>query len=466
MSGYELNRERPPPPHPDDAGARITCPQCDTIGSVRTVLQGDCCAQAAIDEAAAQSSWRRSSAVSGNSSSGRKVQRGGSKRRGPPPTPAEREAGRRRRRKAARDNELLQSNVFFPSQREERFHAQRLNELAVPNQARKTAKVVTSGFAKSELELLLLEKAQVPGPDAYDLPDGIAAMPGGKFSLANAKTDLDWAVLRAGQQPGPGAHDLPPERIGGAVNLGCARSKSALELMLLEAEKVPGPGAHSLPDITGSPLPGGRFPSGAKPKSDVEWSILRAAGMPGPADSGTRLEFGKGGVESPVHGGKFGGGNVKSSLEAAMEEARHKPGPGRYDVDASHSIGGAPNLGCARAKTALELMLLESAKIPGPAAYSPARHDAITGGAFSRGLHSEDAHTASPGPAVYSLPSLICTRSVGGKISDAHPKSELDWACLRAAKQPGPADYSLSSSFTVMEVSPIKTKRNKLPAVS
>jgi len=464
MSGYDLPDRSAPPPHPDDAGARIVCPQCGTENSVRVVLQGACCEMAAMREKALrqQRGGRRGSrggAYGGPGGTGKK-------RRGPAPSPAERESARRRARSAARDAGLLRGNVFFPARVSPRFRTQRMNELSVPSQSRKTAKVVTSGFAKSELELLLLEKANVPGPDAYDLPAALCEMRGGQFSTANPKTALDWACYNAARQPGPGAHTLPDFTAGmsgGRFSLG--NQKSPTQRLCDEAALKPGPGAYALPDLTSSPKPGGRFGAGAKPKSDVDWAILRGRGQPGPGDCQPRVGFGEcGPVTSPVRGGLFLGANSKSSLDMLLEEARHMPGPGRYEAEGRGRMG-CVNLAGARSKTALEALLIEAEKVPGPGAYSPHRQEPILGGAFSHGLHSEDASTASPGPAVYQLPGLTGTEASGGKFSDAVPKSELDWAILRAAKQPGPADYTLNSSFTVVEVSPIKCRRAKLPQI-
>ena len=93
------------------------------------------------------------------------------------------------------------------------------------------------------------------------------------------------------------------------------------------AAKIPGPGAYDL--SYGSMRSGGRF-STAKPKTEVEWLMHRAKQLPGPGEYERKL--------AAPSGGRFGSSSPKTNLEEIMARAAKVPGPGLYDNDI-YSIG-------------------------------------------------------------------------------------------------------------------------------
>ena len=51
---------------------------------------------------------------------------------------------------------------------------------------------------------------------------------------------------------------------------------------------------------------------------------------------------------------------------------------------------------------------------------------------------------ASPGPGAYTF--NLRERRGGGKFNSSRPKSDLEWAMLRAKSQPGPGEYKITSA--------------------
>jgi hypothetical protein len=104
-----------------------------------------------------------------------------------------------------------------------------------------------------------------------------------------------------------------------------ARPKSDIEIKMLRAAETPGPNEYVLPSF-GSGNRGVKI-SDANPKSAVDLIMLRSAETPGPnqykpdQDLGDRLK-----------GGRFSTSNPKSDLEWTIHNAKESPGPNEYDI--------------------------------------------------------------------------------------------------------------------------------------
>lgn len=94
-------------------------------------------------------------------------------------------------------------------------------------------------------------KTVTPGPGAYE-PDGsTASMISMKRNTGTlpfrgrGKSDVDWLVLEAKQRPGPGYYNLSaPKKSGG--KFGSASLKSDLDARIAYKRDIPGPGAYEI----------------------------------------------------------------------------------------------------------------------------------------------------------------------------------------------------------------------------
>ena len=134
-----------------------------------------------------------------------------------------------------------------------------------------------------------------------------------------------------------------------------------------------------------------------------------------------------------------GAARVTSFSDGAGRDA---PGPGAYSVHAPSSAVGAA-FGQPPAKVAKS----QQAQ-PGPGAYDPKLVDRNAAPSITMGgLHVESRRKRTevqemPGPGAYKVAQP--TRK-GGTISQHVVKTEMDFALERAAEQPGPGEYELTS---------------------
>lgn len=128
-----------------------------------------------------------------------------------------------------------------------------------------------------------------PGPGHYTpepaIRDGII---GGRFCDARPKSAIELRIEHAADLPGPADYGEPKLKAPNPQKFNISKSKSNLELVMHVGSQTPGPAEyddnHSLAaSVRNSPHWKGHF-SGAKPKSDVDWHILRASQIPGPQD--------------------------------------------------------------------------------------------------------------------------------------------------------------------------------------
>ena len=121
-------------------------------------------------------------------------------------------------------------------------------------------------------------------------------------------------------------------------------------------QKSAGSSTSVLPLPAGPYMPnglrGGRFGTG-KPKSDVDWSIYRAAQVPGPGHYGA--------PQLPAtSGGRFSSANPKSDVEWEMLRASKIPAPGQYELKEHIPTGGRFSSACP--KSDLELKMLRASQ--------------------------------------------------------------------------------------------------------
>jgi hypothetical protein len=133
-------------------------------------------------------------------------------------------------------------------------------------------------FFNADVELLMLRSAESPAPGDYNprYPDGSQISQ--RFSTANPKSNLEQLIHEAKQLPGPGQYELKdPVRKGGVISK--AVSKSETDWLIYRASSIPGP-KYDLPPMRVQGL-FGKISEG-RPKSDLEWTIYRAKQLPAP----------------------------------------------------------------------------------------------------------------------------------------------------------------------------------------
>jgi hypothetical protein len=108
---------------------------------------------------------------------------------------------------------------------------------------------------------------------------------------------------------------------------------------------------------------GGRF-SSAKPKSEIDWIILRAQQTPAPNQyAGVKYEWGKGGI-------KISDANPKSEVEWVIYRSKRTPGPNAYNQDLPPSTGlSGGRFSTAFPKSYLDWTKYRAEQIPGPSEY-------------------------------------------------------------------------------------------------
>lgn len=108
---------------------------------------------------------------------------------------------------------------------------------------------------------------------------------------------------------------------------------------------------------------GGRF-SSSKPKSEIDWIILRAKQTPAPNQyAGVSYQWGKGGI-------KISDANPKSEVEWVIYRSKRTPGPNAYKQDLPPSTGlSGGRFSTAFPKSYLDWTKYRAEQIPGPSEY-------------------------------------------------------------------------------------------------
>jgi hypothetical protein len=183
-----------------------------------------------------------------------------------------------------------------------------------------------------------------------------------------------------------------------------------LEWQIVNGSRTPGPGAYVIP--TTMTQSGGRFGS-AITKSNLELTIDSKRSEPGPA------AYMLPDHQSHMPGGRMGTGErPKSDVDWAIYRAKQGPGPGEYVIPTTMTQSGG-RFGNAITKSPME-QLIDSKK------NDPAPHDYDVNSSFTY-LHAE--------------------QKKGGVMAGRGPKSDVDWAILRASQKPGPGAYVIPSTM-------------------
>ena len=124
-----------------------------------------------------------------------------------------------------------------------------------------------------------------------------------------------------------------------------------------ERNVTPGPGQYHIPTT----LKGGFAMSDARPKSDVEWAMLRAAAIPGPGAHDTFVPK----VEAGI---KFNDSNSLSDIDVAMLRASRLPAPGERQTT-KFETAKTGKWGKSSAPSQLESQILKASREPGPGEY-------------------------------------------------------------------------------------------------
>jgi len=157
---------------------------------------------------------------------------------------------------------------------------------------------------KSDIEWKVYLAAKYPGSQIM-LPSTLD-LRGGRFNQsAKPLTERDWIEKRAKDIPGPGQYQTFKSMDGGPGRFSTAKPKTDVEWKIYFAKKHPS--SHIMLPST-LDLRGGRFNQSAKPLTERDWVEKRAKELPGP---GHYLH-----KEKPdVGGGKFNDSRPKSDVE-------------------------------------------------------------------------------------------------------------------------------------------------------
>lgn len=202
-----------------------------------------------------------------------------------------------------------------------------------------------------------------------------------------------------------GMRQLPPDwrpKLPGATDM--------LEWKIANGSRTPGPGEYKIP--TTMKQSGGRFGTTIT-KSNLELAINAKRDEPGPA------AYMLPDYQTNMKGGRIGTGErPKSDVDWAIYRAKQGPGPGEYVIPTTITQSGG-RFGNAITKSPME-QLIDSKK------NDPAPHDYDVNSSFTY-LHSE--------------------QKKGGVMAGRGPKSDVDWAILRASQKPGPGQYLIPTTL-------------------
>lgn len=197
-----------------------------------------------------------------------------------------------------------------------------------------------------------------------------------------------------------------------------------------------------------------RLGSGGSRRTYVDRVVYQYEQNPGPQYDPDRL---RDRLDAP--GTKMSSGNPKGEIEWCEYRAKNLPGPGQYS-DPTYMLpkgGRLPPSGedKKKLKSYIEWEEYRAAKIPGPSdtgtmtAKQRLGGD-LLGGAFPKftpmGLVEAAVFSkrAIPGPAHYKVNAGDAGPSAC--ISKTSAKSDVEWAMDRAAKLPGPGEYSTKNT--------------------
>jgi len=186
----------------------------------------------------------------------------------------------------------------------------------------------------------------------------------------------------------------------------------------------------------------------------VDRVIYQYEANPGPVYDPDRL---RDRLDAP--GVKMSSGNPKGEIEWCEYRAKNLPGPGQYS-DPTYKLPKGGRLGpngehVTKVKSYIEWEEYRASKIPGPSDTGTLTKKqelggSIMGGEFPKftpkGLVESVVFSkrSVPGPADYNVQGNDSGRAAC--ISKTSVKSDVEWAMERAAKLPGPGEYSTKNT--------------------
>lgn len=145
-------------------------------------------------------------------------------------------------------------------------------QLSMEDMSRLRSKIVKDEEVTSQdmIDWRIIAASRSPGPGEYTLKDEVEdRMRGGRFSKGNSKSEVDFIIYEASDKPGPADYTMPDVSDlmkGGRLNKG--KAKGFLDWVEYTSKQIPAPHDHQpegFDKSTRSPVPGGKFPTGARP---------------------------------------------------------------------------------------------------------------------------------------------------------------------------------------------------------
>lgn len=230
-------------------------------------------------------------------------------------------------------------------------------------------------------------RAELPGPGNYNPHKAKAGGLFGKIGDQNPKSALEQVILRAETLPGPSDYTPGPTvfgQTGSAVpapKFSNANTKSELDWVIHNAKDLPGPDEYSPQKAPQGPQ-GVVFSTSVVPNF-VDLEMSRCAMLPSAAEYTPCIE-----VEGFTGTGRFSEAKPKTDVEKSILRYKYEPGPGQYTPQyvrqfstSSTRVGaGVTTLNVAKAKTEQEWIAYRQKQLPGPADCSlpePAHHEKL-----------------------------------------------------------------------------------------
>ena len=280
---------------------------------------------------------------------------------------------------------------------------------------------------KSDIDWQVYRAASIPAPNAYAVGSFLSKT-GGGFNLGRSKSDLEWQIHRAKETPAPNAYGgslKPPRTPGGRFN--AFKSKTWLERLVREKIQIPGPSEYR---VGGLRAPSGGTFNASKPKSDSDWAIYRSSQIPGPGQY-------KVDGQRPISGGSFNMSKAKSHVEWIEYRAGQLPGPSDYgNVDRQDAPNAQVGLRRERKRGDAGREGMKNQEC----AVRTAIKSVLAVVCFKAGVKHTHTHS-------HTYHNSVCSQ----QFSMAKPKTDVDWAILRASTMPGPGENHRPMKMAALE---------------
>jgi hypothetical protein len=288
-------------------------------------------------------------------------------------------------------------------------------------------------------------KNEVPGPGKYDTDTSLSRKLHPPEFTFNSRgyTDVDRRIMHARDIPGPNQYLLRSK----VDSYRGKFSKFPRHTLWNASDKslycYPAP--HDYQDVNRPRKIRHGIISAGDPKSDLDYALYRSASMPAPDHYGIGLKsFGKN-----VPAGSFSTAYPKTTFEQVIFDAKQTPGPGTYKMPYSKIAG--TRIGLGNPKSDVDWKIYKAKQEPGPADYMIPYLPSTSLGRFStdkrRNLFEEADNKDFPSANDYYPREVSSSVPKGVLISDAYPKSDVEWSMYRARETPGPGEYKTVRDF-------------------